>query len=104
MESTDLTFQLIVTNADGTPSEPDEVKITVNPVSTNPPEEEPRTIQDIIKSIIQNPLDITNSLDSANEIKDILTDNNRDNDQTACSLLENLDSKEAINIRDILNC
>ena len=80
------------------------MKITVNPVSTNPPEEEPRTIQDIIKSIIQNPLDITNSLDSANEIKDILTDNNRDNDQTSCNLLENLDSKEAINIRDILNC
>lgn len=101
-EQIDLTFQLIVTNAEETTSEPDEVIITVNPVSTPPTE--PRTIQDIIRGIIQNPLDITNSIESSNEIIDILTDDNRDNDQAACNLLDQFSNEEIVNIRDVLNC
>ena len=33
-----------------------------------------KTIADLIKSIIQSPSDITNSIETANEIRDILTD------------------------------
>ena len=66
--------------------------ITVTPNATSPPGEEPRTIGDLIKGILQNPLDITNSIDSANEVRDILTDNNRDNDQLVCDLI-NLENK-----------
>lgn len=82
-EQIDLTFQLIVTNAEGTLSEPGGVTITVNPAST-PHVEGPRTIRGIIKGIIQNPLNLTNSIESSNEIKDILTDGNPDKDQRVC--------------------
>ncbi|MDN5845210.1 MAG: YncE family protein [Candidatus Nitrosocosmicus sp.] len=68
-----------------------------------PVNEEPRTISDLIKGIIQNPLDITNSIDSANEIRDILTDNNRDNDQLVCDLIHS-ENEYTSNIREILNC
>ena len=40
----------------------------------------------------------------ANEIKDILTDWNHNNDKTACSLLAHLDSRDAANVRNLLNC
>jgi len=102
-EQTDLTFQLTVTNNEDTTSEPDEVTITVNPVATPPPEEEPRTISDLIKGIILNPLDVTNSVDSANEIRDILTDNDRGNDQLVCDLIDSED-EHTYNIRQLLNC
>jgi YVTN family beta-propeller protein len=103
-EQTDLTFKLTVSNEDGTTSEPDEVKITVNPIANPPPvEEEPRTISDIIRGIIQNPLDITNSIDSAKEIRDVLTDNDRDNDQLVCNLVDSEDESTS-NIREILDC
>ena len=71
-------------------SEPDEVTVTVNPLATPPsPEEEgPRTISNIIRGIIQNPLDVTNSIDSANEICNILTDNDRYNDRLVCDLID----------------
>ena len=101
-DQTDLTFQLTVTNEEGTVSEPDEVIITINPIS-QPPPEEPRTIGDLIKGIIKNPLDMTNSIDSANQIRDILTDDNPDNDQIVCDLLESEDENTS-NIREILNC
>ena len=74
--------------------------------STEPPppaEEKPKTIGDLIKGIIQNPLDVTNSLDSANHIRDILTDDNRDNDQLVCDLINTKD-KHADYIQEILNC
>lgn len=102
-EQTEFTFQLTVTNEEGIASEPDEVTIPVNPIATPPPEEEPKTIGDLVKSIIQNPLDITNSMDSANEIRDILTDGNRDNDQLACELLHSGD-QYSDSIRETLNC
>ena len=103
-EQTDLAFQLTVTNEEGITSEPDEVVITVKPTTAPPPpNEEPKTIGDLIKGIIQNPLDITNSIDSANEIRDILTDNNRDNDKLACDLLDSQD-RYSDSIREILNC
>jgi hypothetical protein len=62
-----------------------------------------KMITDIIKGIIQNPLDVTNSIDSANEIRDILTDDNRDNDQIVCDLIDSEDEYTS-NIREILNC
>jgi hypothetical protein len=49
------------------------------------------TIGELSKNILQNPLYVTNSLDSANEIRDILTDNNRDNDQIVCDLIALVD-------------
>jgi hypothetical protein len=104
-EVENLIFQLVVTKEERESSEPDEVTITVNPVTTPPPppNEEPRTIGDIIKGIIQNPLDVTNSIDSANEIRDILSDNNRDNDQIVCDLIDSEDEYTS-NIRELLNC
>ncbi len=104
-EQTDLRFELIVTNEEGNPSEPDEVIITVKPVVTppSPPNEEPKTIGDLLKSIIRNPLDVTNSINSANEIKDILIDENPDYDQTVCDLV-NTEDELTSNIREILDC
>jgi YVTN family beta-propeller protein len=102
-EQTHLTFQLTVTNEEGIASEPDEVAITINPIS-QPPSEEPRTIDDLLKSIIQNPFDITNSIDSANEIREILTDNNPNNDQNICGLIDPEDEFSMSTLQDILNC
>ena len=59
----------------------------MNPIPSPPQEEESKTLSDLIKGIIQNPLDVTNSIDSANEIRDILTDDNRDNDRIVCDLI-----------------
>ncbi len=103
-EQTDFTFLLTVTKEESTSSEPDEVTITENPITNPPTEEEPRTIGGLIRDIIQNPLDVTNSIDSANEIREILTDNNRDNDQLVCDLLGSEDEQVTSNIREFLNC
>jgi hypothetical protein len=103
-EQTELTFQLTVTNDEGITSEPDEMTITVNPITIPPPEEEePRTISDILKGVIHNLLDVTNSIESANEIQDILTDNNRNNDLIVCDLIDS-ETEYTSNIREILNC
>jgi hypothetical protein len=103
-EQMDLTVQLTVTNEEGLTSEPDEVTITVKPIFTPPPPQEgPRTIGSILKGIIENPLNVTNSIDSANEIRAILTDNNRDNDQMVCDLI-NGDGAYTSYLRGILNC
>ena len=103
-EQTDLKFELIVTNEEGISSEPDEVIITVMPIIVPPPpNEELKTIGDLIKDILQNPLDVTNSIESANEIKVILTDNDRDNDQLVCDLIDS-EAEYTSNIREILNC
>ena len=77
-EQVDIIFRLIVTNEEGTASEPDEVKITVNPVKSTASEEEDesRTLSDELTGIIKNPLNVTNSIDSADRLRDILTDNN----------------------------
>jgi hypothetical protein len=69
-----------------------------------PPNEEPKTIGDLINGIIQNPLDVTNSVESANEIKDILTDGNPDNDQRACNILDQLGSDQVARIKNVLKC
>jgi hypothetical protein len=53
--------------------------------------------------MIQNPLDITNSIDSANEIRDILTDNDRGNDLRICDLIDS-EEEYTFNIGEILNC
>lgn len=96
---------MTVTNEEAVSSEPDDVIIIVKPVTAppSPPTEEPKTIGDLIKGIIQNPLDVLNSIDSANEIRDILTDNNRDNDQIVCDLIDSEDEHTS-SIREILNC
>ena len=75
----------------------------MNPIPSPPQEEESKTLSDLIKGIIQNPLDVTNSIDSANEIRDILTDDNRDNDRIVCDLIESEDENTS-NVREILNC
>jgi len=91
---------LTVTNEEGITSEPDEVTVIVSPISTaHPPTEEPLTIYYIIKNIIKNPLDITNSIDSSQEIINPLTDDNHDNDQIACNLLGDIKGKQLNNIR-----
>jgi hypothetical protein len=68
-----------VTDAEGATSERDEVEITVNPTqssTSNEVEDEARTFSDEIAGIIKNPVNITSSIDSADRIKEILTDNN----------------------------
>ena len=50
-----------------------------------------------------NPLDIMNSIDSANEIRDVLTDNDRNNDQLVCDLIDSEDEYTISKIRGILN-
>ena len=45
-----------------------------------------------------------NFLDSASKIRDILTDNNRDNDHIDCDLIDSEDEYTTSNIREILNC
>ena len=76
-ERAEITFRLIVTNGEGTASEPDEVKITVNPTRTTTSEEadDSKTINDVIRDIIKNPLNITDSIDSADRLRDVLTHN-----------------------------
>lgn len=68
----------MVTNEEVTSSEPDEVKITVNPVlsTTSDEGDESRTLGEEITRIIKNPFNVTNSIDSVDMMKDILTDNN----------------------------
>ena len=99
-----LTFQLIITNEEGITSKPDEVTITVSPISTSPPTEEPQTINDIITYLVKNPLDITNSMELSKEILHILTDSDRNNDQIACDLLGDIKDQQMNNIREIINC
>jgi hypothetical protein len=103
--TTSITFQLTVTNEEGLTSEPDEVTVTVSPIShPPPPTEEPQSIRDIITALIQNPLDITNSIESSNKIIEILTDSNSDNDQIVCGLLGGIENKQINDIREIINC
>ena len=75
-ERAEKIFTLIVTNEQGTASEPDEVKITVNPTRSIISEDDAsRTLSDEITGIIKNPLNITNSIDSADRLRDVLTHN-----------------------------
>lgn len=104
VRQTNLTFELIVTNEEGTTSEPNEVTVTVSPISTLPPIEEPKTLNDIIRDLVKNPLEITKSIELSNEIIDILTDSNRDNDRIACDLLGDIKNKQMNNIREIIDC
>ncbi|CAN5832313.1 hypothetical protein BH23THE1_BH23THE1_21000 [soil metagenome] len=64
--------------------------------------EDHRTIGELIKNVIQNPLVVTNSIESNNEIRNILTDNNRDNDLLVCELLDS-ETEYTSNVREILN-
>ncbi|MGD9533878.1 MAG: beta-propeller fold lactonase family protein [Candidatus Nitrosocosmicus sp.] len=101
-DQTGLTFQLTVTNEKGIASEPDDVVIIIDPIS-QPPPEEPRTIGDLLKGIIQNPLDVANSIHSANQIRDILSDDDQNNDHLVCDLIDT-ENEQTSNIRQILNC
>ncbi len=65
--------------------------------------EEPKTISDLFKGILKNPLDMANSIDSANQIRDILIDDNRNNGQLVCDLIDS-EAESTSNIREILNC
>ena len=81
VDQSEITFSLVVTNEEGITSEPDEVKITVYPTrSTISEEDNSKTINDAIKGIIKNPLNVSNSIDSANKIRDILSDHDNNLD------------------------
>ena len=96
---------MTVTNEEGLSSEPDEVIITINPVNTPPPpNEDPKTTGDFIKGIIQNPLNVTNSIDAANQIKNLLSYNNPRNDRLVCNLLDELGKEQMYNVGNLLNC
>lgn len=104
---TSITFQLTVTNEEGVTSEPDEVTVTVSPVFAPPPPpqtEEPQTLRDIIIDLIQNPLDITNTIESSNKIIEIITDNSSENDQLVCGYLRGIQNKQSNNIVEIIDC
>jgi hypothetical protein len=93
-------------NDEGISSEPDIVIIIVKPdsiPSQQPPNEEPKTIGDLIKSIIENPSDITNSVYPTNKIRDIITDDNRENHKLVCELLYSGDYY-LDGIQEILGC
>ena len=61
----DLIFQLTITNELNTTSKPDYVTVIIDSVSTSPPTptEEPQTLNGIIKEIINNPLEMTDSME-----------------------------------------
>ncbi|TVP40190.1 hypothetical protein NARC_90096 [Candidatus Nitrosocosmicus arcticus] len=44
-----------------------------------------------------------NSIDSANQMGDILTDSNQNNDQIICDLIDS-ETEYTSNLREILNC
>jgi hypothetical protein len=69
---------LIATNEEGTASEPDEVRITVNSTQSTPSEEadDSKTINGEITGILKNPLNITNSIGTADRLRDTLTGTN----------------------------
>jgi YVTN family beta-propeller protein len=104
LETGEHVFKVRAVDAEGNVDPHDDAFIWTVLDLPGPPDEEPKTIGDLIKGIIQNPLDVTNSIESANEIKDILTDGNPDNDQRACNILDQLGSDQAASIKSILNC
>ncbi|MDN5847822.1 MAG: YncE family protein [Candidatus Nitrosocosmicus sp.] len=63
-----------------------------------------KNISDLIKNIMKNPLDIANSVNSANEIIAILSDNNGVNDQKVCNLLNQVPTKQILDVRNIVDC
>jgi YVTN family beta-propeller protein len=79
----------------------DNVSVIKEKQSVNDP---PKYLSELIKNIVKNPLDITNSIKSANEIVNILTDNDRGNDNIACDLLEQQSYEQFKNIQHILRC
>lgn len=107
---TNLTFQLVVTNEYDIESDPDYVTITIKPLSG--PQEPPdppgddgnRSLNEILDSIIQNPLNITNSLGSSKEIINILTDSDSKNDQVVCDMQDILPRIEREDLTDLLQC
>lgn len=101
----DFVFQLTVTNEQGITSEPDEVIVTVIPSPPPPPTtEEPQTIKDIIKNIIENPLDITNSTMSSQKIIDMLKEGNPDNYYIACELLRDVNNDQINHLKKAIDC
>jgi hypothetical protein len=92
-------------NEQGIFSEPDEVIVTVIPSPLQPPTtEEPQRIKDMIKNIIQNPLDVTNSIASSQKIIDILTEGNPDNYDIVCDLLNNVNNDQINHLKKAIDC
>jgi hypothetical protein len=80
-EQAEITFSLVITDEEGATSDADDVKITVNPVqsTTSEKDDESRNLVDEISGILKNPLNITNSIDPADRLRDILTENTQNN-------------------------
>lgn len=74
-EQEDVTFRFVVTDDEGTVSEPDQVKITVNPTrpTTSQDVDDSRTMSDEIMGIINNSLNIANSIVTADRLSDYLS-------------------------------
>ena len=75
-----------------------------SPILISPPTEELQTINDISIDLVKNRLDITNSVELSKKIIDILTDNDRNNDQKVCDLQDHTKGKQMNNLREIINC
>ncbi|MDR4491954.1 MAG: hypothetical protein R2685_13810 [Candidatus Nitrosocosmicus sp.] len=58
----------------------------------------------MIKNIIQNPLDVTNSIASSQKIIDILTGGNPDNYDIACDLLNNVNNDQINHLKKAIDC
>ncbi len=81
--------------------------VTVVPIPAThppPPPEEPQTIKDIIKDIVKNPSDITNSILLSKKIIDIIAGPDRNYAWSVGDLLGEIKSQQLNNIREIINC
>ena len=56
----------------------------------------------IMKGVSKNPFNVTKSIDSAYQTRNILTDHNRGNEQIVCNLT-NLEDESTSDIQEILN-
>ena len=54
--------------------------------------------------MVKNPLDITNFIELSNEIIEIITDSNQDNDQIASKLLGDRENEQVNRIQEIICC
>lgn len=106
-----LSFQLVVSNEAGKNSIPDEVMVSVNPITTppHPSDAYMQKLIDIINSINNSPKDPRFSLSTLNDTLKLLIDSNPKNDQNVCKVLSTtrvlpINTEQANVIQKILKC